>query len=196
MGFLSVQSIIPPGVTLPYSGTVVPTGWLTCDGSEVSRSTYAALYAALGGASSPYGQGNGSTTFNLPDLRGRVVAGKDSPVSGVYADRLTSTTVNSRTLGQPGGEQTHALLSSESGVPAHSHGITEPNSGQGHRHQTATTNGFGGEGGGANGGDFVPAVYSLYSTTGITINNNAAENASSAHNNVQPTIVLNYIVKA
>lgn len=54
------------GMILPYAGTSAPTGFLLCDGSEVSRTTYAALYAITGNA---YGAGNGSTTFNLPDLR-------------------------------------------------------------------------------------------------------------------------------
>jgi microcystin-dependent protein len=58
-----------------YAGAAAPSGWLTCDGSEASRITYAALYAVLGGASSPYGQGNGTTTFNLPDLRSRTIFG-------------------------------------------------------------------------------------------------------------------------
>lgn len=53
-----------------------PSGWLLCDGRAVSRATYAALYTALGGGSSPFGQGDGSSTFNLPDYRGRALVGK------------------------------------------------------------------------------------------------------------------------
>ena len=66
---------VPRAVMLDYAGAVIPTGYLACDGSAVSRTTYADLYAALGGAASPWGQGNGSTTFNLPDYRGRVAVG-------------------------------------------------------------------------------------------------------------------------
>jgi microcystin-dependent protein len=58
-----------------------PAGWLLCDGSAVSRATYGALYTALGGSGSPYGQGDGSTTFNVPDYRGRSPVGK-----GTHAD--------------------------------------------------------------------------------------------------------------
>lgn len=60
------------GVILPYAGTAAPTGFLLCDGSAVSRTTYAALYAITGDA---YGAGNGSTTFNVPDLRSSIPLG-------------------------------------------------------------------------------------------------------------------------
>lgn len=65
----------PPGMLAPYAGQTAPEGWLLCDGSAVSRTTYAALYAVIG---TTYGAGNGSTTFTLPDLRGRVVAGANA----------------------------------------------------------------------------------------------------------------------
>ena len=61
-----------PGDIKLSAAATPPVGWLRCDGLAVSRSTYAALYAALGGPSSPWGQGDGSSTFNLPDLQGRV----------------------------------------------------------------------------------------------------------------------------
>jgi microcystin-dependent protein len=62
----------PAGTVVPYAGSSAPTGWLFADGSAISRSTYAGLFAIL---STIYGAGDGSTTFNLPDLRGRMVAG-------------------------------------------------------------------------------------------------------------------------
>ena len=65
----------PPGMIVPYGGSRAPAGWLLCDGSAVSRSTYAALFAAIGTA---FGTGNGSSTFTLPDLRGRVPAGANA----------------------------------------------------------------------------------------------------------------------
>jgi microcystin-dependent protein len=65
----------PLGVVLPYAGTTAPAGWLLAQGQAVSRTTYAALYALIGNT---YGAGNGSSTFNLPDLRGRVIAGVDA----------------------------------------------------------------------------------------------------------------------
>lgn len=63
------------GTVMAFAGTQVPPGWLACDGSQVSRTTYAQLYAAIGNT---YGAGNGSTTFNLPDLRGEFIRGVDA----------------------------------------------------------------------------------------------------------------------
>jgi microcystin-dependent protein len=65
----------PPGAMLMYGGAAAPAGYLMCDGAAVSRTTYAALFTALGGASSPHGLGDGSTTFNVPDMRVRVPVG-------------------------------------------------------------------------------------------------------------------------
>lgn len=64
--------VAPSGIIEQYGGTTAPTGWLLCDGSAVSRTTYDALFAVI---STAYGAGDGSTTFNLPDMRGRVPAG-------------------------------------------------------------------------------------------------------------------------
>ena len=63
------QTTEKPGMIKPFAGTTVPTGYLLCDGSAVSRTTYADLFAAIG---TTYGSGDGSTTFNLPDLTNRV----------------------------------------------------------------------------------------------------------------------------
>lgn len=65
---------LPVGVVLPFANTTAPDGWIECDGRAVSRSTYAALFAAIG---TSYGAGDGSTTFNIPDLRGEFVRGWD-----------------------------------------------------------------------------------------------------------------------
>ena len=69
------DGIVPPGMLAPYAGKTAPEGWLLCDGSAVSRTAYAALFAVIG---TTYGAGNGSTTFTLPDLRGRVAAGANA----------------------------------------------------------------------------------------------------------------------
>lgn len=81
-----------------------PTGWLLCDGAAISRTTYADLFDALG---TTYGVGNGTTTFNLPDLRGRVPVGVDGA-----AGRLDSNDA----LGNSGGAKDHTLTHAE--VPA------------------------------------------------------------------------------
>ena len=98
-------NLAPPGVVLPYAGSSAPSSWLLCDGSAVSRTTYADLFAAI---STTYGTGDGTTTFNLPDLTGRIPAGKEAT-----ATRLTSGGggVDGATLGAVGGVQTHTLTS-------------------------------------------------------------------------------------
>jgi microcystin-dependent protein len=68
-------AINPAGAILVFAGSAAPTGWLLCDGSAVSRATYATLFAII---STTYGSGDGSTTFNLPNLKGRVPVGKDA----------------------------------------------------------------------------------------------------------------------
>jgi microcystin-dependent protein len=94
---------VPPGTLAPYAGATVPSGYLECDGSAVSRTTYADLFTAIG---TTWGSGNGSTTFNLPDLRDRTVLGT-SP-GGLSGNRPTA-----RSLGQTGGEEAHQLTSAE-----------------------------------------------------------------------------------
>lgn len=93
-------------------------GWLPCDGAAVSRTTYAALYAALGGATSPWGQGDNSTTFNVPDLRGRALLGAGQGAG-----------LSARALAASGGAETHTLTWDQSGVngygqtAGHTHGV-------------------------------------------------------------------------
>jgi len=75
MGFLAISEIIPPASVFPYAGASAPEGWLICNGSAVSRTTYAALFAAIG---TTYGSGDGSTTFNLPNTQGVFLRGAGS----------------------------------------------------------------------------------------------------------------------
>src|SRR5262245_28732340 len=110
--------IVPTGMILPYAPGVLaaptaPAGFLLCDGAAVSRATYAALFALIG---TNYGAGDGSTTFNLPNMKGRVLAGYDNAQA-----EFTS-------IGQTGGEKTHTLTLAE--LPSHDHGVTDP----GHAH--------------------------------------------------------------
>lgn len=89
-----VGSVIPPGTIAPFGGGTVPAGWLLCDGSLVSRSTYSALFSAVG---TVHGQGDGSSTFHLPDYRGRFLRGADNMGTGAAGrdpDAGTRTAAN------------------------------------------------------------------------------------------------------
>ena len=107
---------VPAGIVSAFAGVTAPAGWLMCYGQAVSRTEYSALFTAL---STTYGSGDGSTTFNIPDLRGRAIAGVDN-MGGTAASRLTSTVLSaSNTLGATGGTQTHTMSSAE--MPSHTH---------------------------------------------------------------------------
>lgn len=98
-----LKLVCPVGTIAPYAGATAPTGWLLCDGAEVSRATYADLFALIG---TTYGVGNGTTTFNLPDMKGRVPVGKAA--TGTFA-----------ALNNKGGAETHTLTTAE--MPSHAH---------------------------------------------------------------------------
>lgn len=99
---IGLDNAIPVGVVLPFAGTTAPVGWQLCNGQAISRGNYAALYAVIGDT---YGSGNGTTTFNLPDLRGRTVIGKDTTSNP--ADRVTDgmSGLDSQTLGAAAGDE-------------------------------------------------------------------------------------------
>lgn len=84
---------LPAGIgPVPYAGSTIPTGWLECDGSAVSRTTYADLFAAI---STTWGVGDGSTTFNLPDMRGKVAIGSGT---GTTTEAVTASSSNGFTV--------------------------------------------------------------------------------------------------
>lgn len=181
---------LPAGSVTTYAGSTPPNGWLLCNGQAVGRTAYAALYAAIG---TTYGAGDGSTTFNVPDLRGRVAAGLDN-MGGTDAGRLDWA----NTLGTASGAQYHTLSTTE--LAAHNHGSTAD--GGDHSHtayisikqlvQTSDT-GSGVEG-------FIPSSAWNLQLTGSTssngTHNHGTNNAGggAAHNNMQPTMLLNYII--
>lgn len=171
--FATLPTAFVSGMLMPYAGASAPSGWLLCYGQAISRSTYADLFSALG---TTYGVGDGSSTFNLPDLRGRVVAGQDD-MGGSSANRLTDAVtggLNGDTLGDTGGTESHTLTTAQ--LPAHSHGTVVT----GVTPSFKTNTGDGG----------ASVVQSISVSSGAT-----STGSDSAHNNVQPTIILNYIIK-
>lgn len=157
----------PVGAIMPYGGNSDPAYWLICDGRTVSRTAYAELFAVIG---TTYGTGDGSTTFNIPDLRGRVAVG-----SGLG----TAQDAVERSLGQNGGSEKVTLDISQ--MPSHAHtnlylvssggegsfGYNYTN-GAGRGKRSAATEASGGIG-----------------NTG----------GGQAHDNMQPYLVTNYIIK-
>lgn len=155
----------PGGDTLPIGGIIafasdtIPSGWLLCDGRAVSRTEYAELFKVIG---TKHGSGNGSTTFNLPNPKGRTLVGKDS----------TDTDFNE--LGKTGGEKTHTLTVDE--MPSHKHELIV------NKQQ-----------GGANAA-LQPTWGTAFSSTDS--GSILATGGDQPHNNLQPHIVTNFIIKA
>lgn len=170
-GGTEVVPFVPTGSVQMYAASVAPLGYLLCDGGAVSRTVYAALFAVVG---TTYGVGDGSTTFNVPDLRGRAAIG-----AGLGAG------LTNRVLASTGGAETVTLDSSM--MPSHTH----------------TTNAPGGQGNlglvladGTNTATAVDAsagelkIWDL--PHALTINNTGGD---GAHPNMQPWLALNYIIK-
>lgn len=182
------------GMVQDFAGTVLPAGYLWCDGSAVSRADYSELFDAIG---TTYGTGDGSTTFNVPDLRGRVAAGKDN-MGGTAANRLVSfgsgQSVNGSVLGANGGLDRHTLAVTQ--IPAHSHGgNTGANGSHNHDYEKADHLATGAvQPGGANG--FRTSSTAQTNAVAAHTHSIPSEGGGQAHNNVQPTLILNKIIKA
>ena len=157
----TINTNTPVGSISLFAGTTVPSGWLICDGSAVSRTTYANLFSVIG---TTYGTGDGSTTFNIPDLQGRVPVG------------YKSSDTSFDTIGETGGEKTHTLTIDE--MPSHSHSTIYIGSFSGGNPNTRTGYGY----------NEVALNRSSYG------NSVANTGGGQPHNNLQPYIVMNYII--
>jgi len=191
---------MPTGALMPYAGASAPTGYLLCDGSSVSSSTYLALHAVI---SNTYGgtayTGAGALSFNLPDLRGRLPmgAGTGTGLNSSGTGAPSGTAQTARTAGQWGGEETNLLSTTE--MPSHNHGGATQGGGS-HSHTPAGS--IGNVGLGTN--NLAVAGGSQWGfTTSATITNTVAnhthtidaQGGGGRHNNVPPFVVLNYIIK-
>jgi microcystin-dependent protein len=190
--------IMPLGTIVQTALPAAPTGWLLCQGQTISRVTYALLFSAMG---TLYGSGDGSTTFLLPDLRGRVPVGQTA--SGTFAS-----------LNNAGGAETHTLTIAQ--MPSHTHsqashnhtfsGTTNTTGAHSHTAYGALVN----RGTGAqfreltqasNGSSNVPTSsdgdhsHTYSGTTSSSSSIIGTTGSDSSHNNLQPYIVLNYMIK-
>lgn len=187
------NTAVPAGVMAEFGGLAAPEGWLLCYGQAVSRTTYADLYTAIG---TTWGTGDGSTTFNLPDYRGRVGAGKDD-MGGSSANRLTGIpgSLDGDTLGATGGAETHTLTTAQ--IPAHTHTGTTGSSGN-HSHTVPYTDRGDGFGSSPAMSSATGAETKTTSTAGAhthTFTTDSGGGTGGAHPNVQPTIIVTKIIK-
>lgn len=199
---------LPIGGVLPFIGATAPnSSFVLAYGQAISRTTYSALFSLV---STTYGTGDGSTTFNIPDLRGRFIAGKDD-MGGSAASRLTSTYfgTSAAALGAAGGGQSHTLslgelptgITSANGSQSISVTVATPNSRQMAIAPAGDTVSFANSGSGIN---IVPAtvlsgqwtgITSLSGTTSNSISVTSNNTSGSAHAIVPPALVLNYLLR-
>lgn len=190
--------LTPTGTVSAFAGSSAPTGYLLCDGSAVSQTTYAALYAVVG--ANAYGT-DGGGNFSLPNLKGRTVigVGVGTEITGVR--------------GTLQGVKEVTLSAAESGTTAHGHNnsVSESSAGAVSYGSIVNNTSFASGGGSAqryipntsqatglagNEGDNSFGTASNHShSVSVTINNSTAAAAASAHTNIQPSMPLNYIIK-
>jgi len=174
----SIQFFAPIGTILPFSGPSgqVPSNALLCHGQAISRTSYSELFAVIG---TTYGSGDGSATFNVPDLRGRSILGLDN-MGGSDANRIDSSVTPNRSsdtwaedLGGNAGEDQHTLTEAE--MPSHIHSTL-----------------LGQEGGASGSGSYDPPTYP---PTDVSVDTDST-GGDQPHNNVQPSMAMNWIIIA
>ncbi len=185
-----VQSALPIGSLVDYAGANAPDGWVLCYGQAISRTAYPSLFSVIG---TIYGVGDNATTFNVPDCRGRIIAGKDD-MGGTSSNRLSSFwSTLATTIGGAFGTASHVLT--EAQIPSHVHSGTTVLGGA-HSHQISV--------GGAGAGGVITANGNSITSTGSTLTGGDhahsfttnATGGGSSHTNTQPTLIMNKMIKA
>jgi len=161
--------------TIKAFGMAVPVGWLACDGSVIAQATYAALFAAIGTTFDTGGEGAGN--FRLPDMRRRTAVGSGG----------AGTATLGNAVGDPGGTETHTLLTAE--MPSHVH-----------REQGVLSSGVASalscsEDGSGGGFDSIERSTTASGGNTLTALNTVSAGGDGSHNNIQPSLVLNYGIK-
>jgi microcystin-dependent protein len=162
-----INIVCPVGEIRLFAGPNIPSGWFNCEGQWISRTTYAALFAAIG---TYWGVADGTVNFALPDFRGRVPVGYNGANAGFSGFAFAGT----------GGEERHTLSNAE--MPTHAHDMT-------HTHSYIS---IGGGNGIASGNGWAPTA----ATTGGISGGMKSEGGGGSHNTMQPFAVLYYIIKA
>jgi len=166
---LNITGLLPTGVILPYGVTAAPTGYKLCDGSDHNRTgtSTSALFTVI---STKYGAGNGSTTFNVPDLAGRFMAGIGSGLTSVTAGMIIGTTI-----GNTGGVQ--AVTLTEAQLASHDHDY----------------NGYVStyQDGNEHSGFYSPKL----TGAGVCVLGTSTAGSDGAHSNIPPSLIVQFIIK-
>lgn len=208
----SFANVLPQvGTVIMHAGNTAPDGWLLCDGSAVSRTTYSALFAVV---STTFGVGDNSTTFNLPNQSGRTVLGVGTGAGltaralaatvGAETVAITTSEMASHSHSASDSGHTHAAANSANNSVAHTHGAYTDGTqlGRGQYGFSAIGGGYKGSlivkgsspicGSGSVTADHTHSFTTNSGTASITIANNGS---GSGHNNMQPSLVVNFIIK-
>jgi microcystin-dependent protein len=184
-----IDLICPVGMISAFGGPSPPSGWFVCNGSAVSRTTYSALFSAIG---TYWGAGDNVNTFNLPNLVNRTLVGYGSGALWAFAST--------------GGEVNHTLSLAE--MPSHAHSLNDPGHSHGIQqiaHHHGYVNPLGAFGAQAGSSQYSPSgSTNTADTVGVPPNTNAsgtgmscaAAGSSATHNNMQPYAMIYYIIKA
>lgn len=167
----NLTGAMPTGAILPYGSSVAPSGYVLCNGTAYNRTTYADLFGVIG---VKYGVGDGSSTFNVPDTRGRFLAGWDAGTSVLTS--VTVSMITGASIGNTGGTQAVALAVAQ--IPSHQHLAWISGSGDDEGVQ-ANSSGLG-----------LESNFAANSTvsTGST-------GGGGSHSNIPPSLIINYIIK-